>query len=268
MPAMAPARRHWLWWAGASIGVLAVAVIGFVAITTFTLEDDDPADQALSRPGAGDARADYLADGEPVWVVAHEDGSVSIVSAFDTHEPFGIGKLNWWCPPAGAFENPHHGSKWDEYGVRLDGPAPRGLTTWVPIVVGGRVWPGERRDGAPMGTPHDGPNAGERRWCSGPQGPPQAHTFAGWKVWTSPTDAAATAPDGWILLEGRLMMEADGSMRLCAASSCDDAVMPEGLERMPDREFFANEGEVTHFLTRVRDGRLADLTRLAAPPAP
>lgn len=263
------ARRRWLAWAGGAIGVVALVVLGVVAVQRFVDADDDlPADQGLRRPAVGAARAEYLADGEPVWVVGHEDATVSIVSAFDTHEPFGIGKLNWWCPLAGAFENPHHGSKWDEYGVRLDGPAPGGLMTWEPIVVGNRVWPGQRRDGAPMGTPHDGPNATERRWCAGPQGPPQAHTFAGWTVWTSPTEAAATAPEGWILLEGRLVMEADGSVRLCAASGCDDAVVPDGLERIPDREFFTNEGEVTHFLARVQQGRIADLTRLAGPPAP
>lgn len=263
------ARRRWLAWAGGVVGMIALTILGVVAVQRFIDADEDaPADQGLRRAAAGAARAEYLADGEPVWVVGHEDASVSIVSAFDTLEPFGIGKLTWWCPPAAGFDDPFHGSKWDAYGVSMGGPAPRGLTTWEPIVIGNRIWPGERREGAPIGTPHDGPDATERRWCAGPQGPPQHHTFAGWTVWTSPTEAVASAPEGWILLEGRAVLEADGSVRLCAAAGCDDAVMPEGVGPIPDRDLFANDREVTQYLARVRDGRLADLTRLAGPPAP
>ena len=262
MPPMVATRRHWLWWAGASISVLAAVAIGFAALTAGADEEDASA-QALTRPGAGNARAEYLADGEPVWVVGHDDGSVSIVSAFDTHEPFGIGKLNWWCPPARGFVNPHHGSKWDEFGVHLDGPAPRGLTTWSASVVSNRVWPGEAREGEVPETPHAG--ADNREWCTAGAGAPRWHTFPGWKLWTSPTDAAAAATDEWILLEGRLVRDADGSMRLCAVTGCDDAVVPDGVETIPD-EWLPEGGEVGHFLARVRDGRLTELTRVAGPP--
>ena len=48
----------------------------------------------------------------------------------DTHTPFNIGKVLWWCPTALAFDNPEHGSKYDEYGLKLGGPAPTGLPSY------------------------------------------------------------------------------------------------------------------------------------------
>ena len=48
-------------------------------------------------------------------------------------------ELVWWCDKADAFDDPAHGGKWDEYGVRLGGPAPIGLSTYEAAVVGDRV---------------------------------------------------------------------------------------------------------------------------------
>lgn len=59
------------------------------------------------------------------------------------------------------------GSKWDEYGVRIGGPAPSGLPSWEIRVQGSRVHLGGLRPAPPLSMRHQGPPEHEREWCSG-----------------------------------------------------------------------------------------------------
>jgi hypothetical protein len=242
----------------------AAAVVGTFIVVTNHLR---PEPIVLPRPAAGDARADYLPDGTPVWVVGHGDGSASMLAGFDTHRPFGIGKLLWWCESAGALENPHHGSKWDEYGRRLGGPAPRDLASWTTQAVGSQVALGAQRT---LGAAPDplGPPESEREWCAGEAPDATFHTFDGWELWTSPTAAIAAAPTGWILLEGLLEFDPDDRPILCALDGCDDAALAVGVETVEPalrRGDFSPFGRHDRFIAEVRDGALVNLTRVVWP---
>jgi hypothetical protein len=167
------ARAAWPWAVAIAVVGLAAAVVLALGLLSRPAEESDPF--SVARPRRGEARADHLADGTPVWVIGHEDGGVDVLSGFSTHEPFGLSKLLWWCPPSRVLDDPFHGSKWDEYGVRLDGPAPFGLSSWSLMTRGGRVFIGEPRPGPPMGTQPTGPSVQERQHCGADDGCCGAH---------------------------------------------------------------------------------------------
>jgi hypothetical protein len=256
-------KRTALLLAGTSVAVVAL----FVAITTLLRGEPASFDITLDRPAPGEARADYLPDGTPVWAIGHDDGSVSVLSAFDTHTPLKLGKLNWWCPQADGIENPAHGSRWDEYGVKIGGPAPLGLPSWEVRVIGDTVAVGQPLPGPPLGTPFFGDDEPDRTWCTPPAAPVVVHTFDGWPIWDSPTEAVAAAPEEWILLDGRLVA-VGADVRLCALDGCDDSVIAARIE-VPSPEVVAlgDPFAATRWLARVGDGRLVDLTGLAFDPA-
>jgi hypothetical protein len=248
---------------GAGVLIGLAVVVGAVLLVTNLLRTDEPdMSSSLRRPVVGEVRPDYLADGTPVWVIGHEDGTVDVLSGFDTHVPFNLGKMLWWCPSAQGLDNPNHGSKWDEYGVRLGGPAPTGLPSWEVNVRSSRVFLGEPRAAPPMGTPHHGPPDHERTWCTAPEDPVIFHTFEGWRLWDSPTAAVEEAPEGWILLDGRLAVAPDGaSVLLCSPTGCADSVAATNVEVPPpdmDPRFGPLGGR--RFIGRVRDGTLTDVT--------
>jgi hypothetical protein len=81
----------------------------------------------LRIPPLGRARATQLPDGTPVWIVHHNDGTATVVSAVSTHAPNGLHQLAAWCPSGRNFEDGMYGSTWDERGDRIGGPAPTGL---------------------------------------------------------------------------------------------------------------------------------------------
>lgn len=248
--------------AGASVGVVAL----FVAVTSFLRDEPARFDITLRRPAPGEARPDYLPDGTPVFVMGHDDGGVSVISAFDTHTPLFLGKLNWWCPQADGFENPAHGSRWDEYGVKIGGPAPLGLPSWNVRVAGTMVGVGEPLPGPPLGTAFIGDEEPDRTWCVPPAGRAIMHTFEGWPVWDSPTGAVAAEPDGWILLDGKLTI-IGAEVRLCALTGCEDSVATGVGVPSPEVIALGDPFAATRWLARVRDGQLADVTRLAFEPA-
>ena len=240
-------------------------VIGAVVLGNNLLREDEPdTSVSLLRPDAGQVRADYLADGTPVWVIGHLDGSVDVLSGFDTHVPFFLGKMLWWCPSARALENPNHGSRWDEYGVRLGGPAPAGLASWEVTVQSSRVFLGSQRAAPSLDTPPSGPEEFEREWCLAPGDPVVFHTFEDWEVWASPADAVEAAPDGWILLAGELVADrAEALVRLCGLAGCADSVVASNVE-MPPPDMDPRVGPLggSRFIARVRDGTLVNITRV------
>lgn len=244
-----------------------LVVLGAVALLVLvTRPEAEPERMALEPPAAGEVRPDHLDDGMPVWVVGHDDGTASILAGFDTHVPFGLNKLLWWCEPADAFHNPEHGSKYDEYGTKVGGPAPAGLVTYEAAIEDGRLLVGARRPGVPAGTPHSGPPEEEREWCRGVDDRTRFHTFEGWEVWASPTAAIAAQPTGWILLEGRLTPEG-GSVVLCSPEGCADAAVAANVEvpSDPAMEFGPLGGR--YFIAQVRDGHLVGVARVLPEPA-
>ena len=103
--------------------VAGTLVLVGIAVAWAALAFEARESSTLAAPNPGIVRPDYLADGEPVFVIGHEDGSVQVVSAFSTHAPQNLHKLAWWCRSARGFEDPFHGARWDEYGIYLFGPA-------------------------------------------------------------------------------------------------------------------------------------------------
>ena len=252
-----------------AIGLVAAVVtaVAAYAVMARLADREPPTPVVLDRPGLGEAVPDYLPDGTPIWLIGHDDGSVSALSAFDTHVPFGLGKLTWWCRSAHALDNPHHGSKWDEYGAKLGGPAPAALPSWEVAVQGGRLVLGASRPGPPLGTPVSGPPEHERAWCVGPDADVEVHRFEGWRRWDSPTAAVAAEPEGWILLDGLLVADrAAGEVRLCAPADCDDSALAANVE-VPPPELDPRFGPLSEgtFIAQVRDGALTNVTRTAAP---
>jgi hypothetical protein len=246
----------------AGIGLVAVAAVGLTAILRV---DESAVRETVRRPAPGEVRPDYLSDGTPVWVVGHEDGSVDVLSGFDTHRPYNIGKVLWWCPSARGFENPEHGSKYDEFGLRIGGPAPTGLPAYEIEVSGSQVAVGVLHSAPPPDAPHSGPGELDRDWCTFPGDAVVFHTFDDWRVWESPTEAVAAAPDGWILLEGGLAI-VDGQVALCAVSGCGDSVQAANVPE-PDRGGETGPLFGARFIARIRDGALTDLTRVLPTPA-
>ena len=242
--------------------VLVAVAIGTVTVLA-TLIRGEPAEPLgrLELPTPGELRADYLADGTPVWVVRHENGDVSVLSGFDTHRPSGVGKILWWCHRADAFENPEHGAKYDEYGLRIGGPAPTGLPSYSAMIEGSHVVVGKLLAAPPPDARHTGPAEHEREWCFEPEHERIVHTFEGWQAWDSPTAAVGTAPSGWILLEGQLALR-DGGVVLCGArAGCADAVQAANIDPTDaERQFGPLFGD--RFIAQVVDGELTGVTRV------
>lgn len=265
---MTPTNRRMTWLGlglAAAVGI-GVAVAAVLAIGSL-LRGEGPTAVAgtLDLPGRGEVRPDYMEDGTPVWVIGHADGTVSVLSGFDTHQPLGIGKVLWWCPIARAFENLEHGSKYDEYGLKIGGPAPAGLPSYEARVEGDQVIVGEPGSPPSVDVAHTGPPEVERDWCRAP-GQGTFHRFDGWEAFDSPTAAVEAAPQGWILLNAMLAPGDDGVV-LCALSGCADAVRATNVETPPpDLEFGPFFGE--RWIARVRDGALTDVTRVLPIAAP
>jgi hypothetical protein len=124
------------------VGVLSVGVVAAVPLVVRQVSDDTtavvaaPAGGGQSRgdvfslPPPGRIVAQFLSDGTPIFIRRGTDDSVTVVSAVDTHRPFNVGDLVWWCPSSRQFEEPQSGTHYDETGRAVGGPAPRGLTTY------------------------------------------------------------------------------------------------------------------------------------------
>lgn len=217
---------------------------------------------SLARPFPGEARPDHLPDGTPVWVIGHGDGSADVLLGFDPHTPLGLGKMLWWCERAAALDNPHHGSKWDEYGIRIGGPAPTGLRSYDLRVEGDRLILGPLRNAPPTTVRHSGPPEHERQWCTGDDAPVRYHRFEGWRLWDSPADAVAARPEGWILLEGELVADrGDGRVHLCAPTGCQDRAPAANVGLAPADMEFGPLG-AGRFIAQVDDGQLVGVSRV------
>ncbi len=122
-----------------------VALLVFLAVLIGALLDggDSSSDDkgfaagelaALRVPDPGTARAMWLEDGWPVWVVVRASGSVSVFDAHSPHRPFGVGQLVGWCDVASGFED-QAGSTFDAAGAARSGPTPWGLSPFSAVMV-------------------------------------------------------------------------------------------------------------------------------------
>jgi hypothetical protein len=122
--------------AGLGLVALLVAIAVLAGADPRTLEIDplvpDPSEEggALPVPDVGDVLAVQLADGTPVFVTQPEPGEVLVLDAVDPHLPAGQQKLLVFCRPSAVFEDPRHGSRFDQWGNWLGGPAPTGLALY------------------------------------------------------------------------------------------------------------------------------------------
>ena len=267
-----PGRR--LWWAIAFGVFLATVILLLIVFAPSrngvrSLSGSD----VLELPPLGEVAAANLADGRPVFVVHHEDDTVSMVDAFSTHDTFGIGKLVGWCPSSRTFEDPFHGSKWDEFGDYALGPAPTGLVTYEISVV-----PGDQNQ-----VHVDGPIPSHPRGFLTqpfqPAGPfcqstsrmvlPDVLQDAS----SSPADVVAAAPPGWVAVRGILLATAGQPARLCEAvadGACVDAAPVSGVDgtslvsalRDPSTTVTI-EGP---WIAQVRAGAFVHLTRVPRAP--
>lgn len=245
---------------GGFIVLVAFGIGAAVAVAALIRVDSVEPLGSLGLPAVGEVRPDYLADGTPVWVVRHDDGDVDVLSGFDTHRPSNVGKVLWWCPLADAFENPEHGSKYDEYGLRIGGPAPTGLPPYDATVEGSRVIVGELRAAPPPDARHMGPDEVDREWCIEPDAERIFHTFEGWRAWDSPAAAVEASPDGWILLEGELALRG-GAVVLCGVRGCADSAVAATIDPTDaERQFGPLFGD--RFIAQVHDGALTGVTRV------
>ena len=184
-------------------------------------------------PPVGQVAPANLADGRPVFVVHHQDGSIEVVDAFSTHVPYGIGKLVAWCTTSGLFDDVYHGSKWSEYGTYLMGPAATGLATYrSTIEPDGRLIVGSMIPPAPRPDPRAkvqlrGP------YCTSPEQLVYP-TIAG-TVSSNPAAVVASAPDGWVALRGSVVAGGPTGAQLCPkgegeGGDCPDGAPVEGID--------------------------------------
>ena len=112
--------------------IVAFAIFGLAAgllWRSFAGSGNQPAgSNQIAVPPRGQTSAVFLDDGRPVFVVHHQDGTVSVVDAFSTHRAWGVEELNVWCPTTREFVEGAHEAHFDEYGTLTpeSGPAGKG----------------------------------------------------------------------------------------------------------------------------------------------
>ncbi len=259
---------------------LAAAALLWVVFTPFrttvrTLGGPD----VLPVPARGEVSPVLLPDGRPVFVVHHEDGTVSVVDAFSSHRAWGFEELVAWCPSTREFVEWAHEAHFDEHGKWVSaGPAPSGLATFAFQVVERDAAgdPTSIRVGA-MQEPDPGGSApvtdpGRPPFCpgSGEGGTVEVGTFTidESRIWDSPAQAVAAQPEGWIAIRGTLSVASDGFVQLCSQISgglCEDAAVVRGIDGIGllvnvIRPYPGSAYEEPHlWLARVRGGVLDDL---------
>ena len=237
--------------------VVAFAVFGLAAFFMWRAFAETPVSQpagsdVVAVPPRGETSAVFLADGRPVFVVHHQDGTVSVVDAFSSHRAWGVEELNVWCPSTRQFVEVAHEAHFDEYGDRQAGPAPGGVATFAFDVVGtDAVGDPASIDVGEMQQPTSDPHSGPERppFCpagggadglisvtgayTGETGMVLAHDLEGMHVWDSPAAAVAAAPSGWVAVRGTLHVASDGFVQLCnhvVDDRCDGGVVVRGVD--------------------------------------
>jgi hypothetical protein len=277
MDPLAEPRRSRLAAAVVAVAVFALAAMfvlrafGPFRNADYTLGGPD----VLSVPARGETAAAFLPDGHPIFVVHHEDGTLTVVDAFSTHRAFGFEEIVVWCPTTRHLVEWAHEAHWDEYGRwHSAGPAPSGLPTYAFDVTG------RDPNGDPatirIGEPKE-PNPRHSAAVTDPSRPPfcppdgsyVTHTIDPSDIYGSPEAAVAAAPAGWVAVRGTLHVDdGDAFTQLCAEvadGACVDGVPVRGLDTVRFlleiiRKYPGQTGydEPQVWLVRVRDGLIDD----------
>ncbi len=227
----------------------------------------------IQVPARGEVSPVFLADGRPVFVVHHEDGTVSVVDAFSPHRAWGFEEPVVWCPSTRQFVEWAHEAHFDEFGTwESAGPAPSGLATFAFQVVERDAAgdPTSIRVGA-MQAPDPGGSApvtepSRPPFCPGAES--VTFTIDASQVWDSPAAAVAAQPEGWIAVRGTLSVASDGFVQLCSeinGERCEDAAVVRGIDGVGllvnvIQPYPGSGYEEPHlWLARVRGGVLDDL---------
>jgi hypothetical protein len=281
-------------------GVVAFAVFAVAAVLVWrvfapagTGDQALPGADLLEVPPRGEVAPVFLADGRPVFVVHHEDGSVSVVDSFSSHVQYGLKDLVAWCPSTRHFVEVAHEARFDEFGDwHSAGAATAGLATFAFEVVDrdvngdpASIRVGAIREPSPGGSApsvdpstfppfcpgEPDPGAGTITVQSGNTdqvGTVVAHAIDDADIWPTPAAAVSAAPDGWIAVRGRLLVSRDGFVELCAeveGDQCIDGATVRGVDGVrllfnviiPNPDWFGVEPQT--WIARVENGLLLDV---------
>lgn len=239
--------------------IVAFAVFGLAAgllWRAFAEPGEQPAgSNQITVPPRGETSAVFLDDGRPVFVVHHEDGTVSVVDGFSSHRAWGVEEFVVWCPSTREFVEAAHEARFDEYGEFASPPAPGGVATFAFRVmetdsVGdpSSIVVGDIRDGTPGGG-----NSGPDRppFCppggvvgdadlvevtggySGDTGMVVGHQVDPDQVWDTPAEVVAAAPSGWVPVQATMHVDQDGFVQLCAQvvdDRCEGGEVVRGVD--------------------------------------
>jgi hypothetical protein len=195
-------------------------------------------------PPKGEARAFFLPNGEPVFVVHRRDGLVVVVDALSPHRDWGIGQLVAWCPSRFYFVAWPDGSFFDRSGHWSTGrPAVPGLDSVAFEVLSRDAYgdPETLRLGdvrAPWGSGHGNVTsrppvpAGACGLADGDLSQVVTHSIPASKIWPSPAGAAHADTSDWMAVSGTLRVSPGEAVRLCAEAdgdTCQDGARVLGL---------------------------------------
>jgi hypothetical protein len=275
-------------------GVVAFVVFGLAAILAWqAFRPSHPGQPAgsdtIAVPPRGHTSAVFLGDGRPVFVVHHQDGTVSVVDGFSSHRAWGVEELTVWCPSSREFVEAAHEARFDEYGEFASPPAPGGVATFAfdvaatdaagdpsRIVVGAMRAPeldgGDSGPDRPPFCPPGGETSGEdlievTGGNSGDTGLVLAHRIDPDDVFATPADAVEAAPTGWVPVRATMHVATDGFVQLCARvvdERCEGGVVVRGVDgvglyvNVTRFDWVSGYEEPQVWLVRVVDGVFDD----------
>ncbi len=274
--------------------VVAFATFGLAAFFVWQAFSETPASQpadssVLAVPPRGETSAVFLDDGRPVFVVHHLDGTVSVVDGFSSHRAWGVEELTVWCPSTREFVEAAHEARFDEYGGFASPPAPGGVATFAFQVAGtdpvgdpNLIVVGEMSDGT-LGGGNSGPDrpplcpsggvVGDAHLIevtggnSGETGTVLGHSLRGRQVWSSPVEAVAAAPTGWVAIQGTMLVGSDGFVQLCTKvvdAACEGGVVVQGIDgiglylNVTRFDWVSGYEEPQVWLVQIHDGVIDD----------
>lgn len=274
--------------------VVAFAVFGLAAILAWqafrpTHPGQPAGSNTIAVPPRGHVSPVFLEDGRPVFVVHHQDGTVSVVDGFSSHRAWGVEDMTVWCPSTREFVEAAHEARFDEYGGFASPPAPGGVPTFAfdvtatdpagdpsrivvgamqdPELDGGNSGP-DRPPLCPPGGDTEGMDLTEvTGGNSGDGGLVLAHRIDPDDVFATPADAVAAAPTGWVPVQATMHVATDGFVQLCAQvvdDVCEGGVVVRGVDgvglyvNVTRFDWVSGYEEPQIWLVRVVDGVFDD----------
>ena len=286
MAPLGPPRRSRVTAAVVAFAVFALAAFFVWKAFPSTSGSQPAGSDIVTVPPRGETSAVFLADGRPVFVVHHLDGTVSVVDAFSSHRAWGVEELNVWCPSTRQFVEVAHEAHFDEFGDWSAGPAPGGLEIFgfqvlandaagdpASIQVGQQTFEPSPEGGSgperppfcPAGdeAPGDADLVPVTGAYTGESGMVVAHGLDGLQVWDSPAEAVAAAPTGWVAIRSTLHVDRDGFVQLCAQvvdDACEGGVVVRGVDsiglmlNVTRFDWVSGYEEPQVWLVQIRDG--------------